>query len=304
MADRRQWLRGLALGLLCLGLALGLGAGGTQALALNHSTTTTCAEEDNVLVPITASRRVRKITVAATHPRYGFDEDNCQADFSGCDAAEPENSALAPVTCETLWDDGVNVFLVCSDPAWWRPHGMTVTVGGTIGSGHRLVWARRVRDEASWPECAVAYQDGNLRLKPHPPKGRVDCCYGSSVLIGPVTLSERAYADVERIEVDAPRRLWTVHYRVGGQARLRWWVDRERAVVKALVGYETDGLVAAFNSMWVRDGSADVDSVRARPGTFPILGPWSALTGPTWFFHRRFVSDHNTSAPDITVSVR
>ncbi|MBN2449775.1 MAG: hypothetical protein JXR77_05260 [Lentisphaeria bacterium] len=292
-------------GLLWLGAASTAGAGKPPVVALNHSSTTTCAEEDNVNVPLTAPRQVRKVTVTASHPRYGFETDNCQPDFSGCDLARMAEDEPKPVTSFTIFDDGVNVFRVCSDPGWWRPYAMTVTAGGGICPGHFLVWACKIRDEASWPECAVLYQDGNLRLKPHPPKGRSDCCYGSSVLVGPAPVAERPCADVERIDVDVRKGVWQVTYRQGGTAALRLKVDRKRAVVKISVGYATDvHPFATFRSMWVADGHADVDSIGTRSGVFPILGSWDELAGPKWFFHRQTASDHNTSAPDIAVSAQ
>jgi uncharacterized repeat protein (TIGR01451 family) len=139
----------------------------------NRSYCTTCAEEDNINIPLYGAG-ISQFRIVATHPTYPFTTDNCAADFSGCGL-----TTFAPqaVTCQPLWDDGLNVITVCNDSDWWRPQAMTVTVGSNSLTGHRLVWNRKIADEASWPEVLVWYQDGNLRLKPHPQPGRADVCF-------------------------------------------------------------------------------------------------------------------------------
>ena len=52
-------------------------------IAINRSYATTCAEEDNINVPMYADA-VPNFELRATHPAYNLLPDNCAADFSGC----------------------------------------------------------------------------------------------------------------------------------------------------------------------------------------------------------------------------
>jgi hypothetical protein len=55
--------------------------------------------------------------------------------------------------------------------------------------------------------------------------------------------------------------------------------------------------------MWVEDGNADVDRVETSVGDSAMLG-WNELAGPSWFFHRKVRSKHNTSSPDIKIIIQ
>ena len=78
---------------------------------------------------------------------------------------------------------------------------MTINVDGKAYQGHRLVLNRKIADAASWPEVLVVYQDGNVRVKPHPPAEVADVCFGSSVIIGPAAEDpQRPYVDVALID--------------------------------------------------------------------------------------------------------
>jgi len=274
------------------------------AWAENRSFSTTCAEEDNVNIPIFAfPGQVSRFRVVATHPAYEVGNDNCAPDFSGCGSGAGIATAPAADTCQKLWDDGVNVVEVCTEPGWWRPYSMSVSVGSQTASGHRLVLYRKIDGEASWPQFLVLYEDGNLRLKPHPPVGRPDVCFGSSVIIGPAASAPRPYVDIQEVKVDPATLCLDITYRNGGTARVCLSVNRSQAVADVQVGYNTSNPFATFRSMWVSDGNADADHLQNQEGDFPILGDWSCLRGPWWFFHRQIRSAHNTSAPDIRIEV-
>jgi parallel beta-helix repeat protein len=276
----------------------------------NHSYPTTCAEEDNVNLPIFSGQPVKRFRVVATNPTYDIGDDNCAADFSGCSSASSGNLATATVAvtadpCTKLWDDGINVVLVCTEPDWWRPYRMNVAVGSQTASGHRLVLHRKIQDEDSWPEFLVLYEGGNLRLKPHPPKGRPDVCFGSSVILGPATPDKRPYVDIQEVKVYPAELSLDITYRNGETTHGTLAVDRTQALVEVAVGYTTSAEIpfATFRSMWVEDGNADVDHIEMPAGDLPILGNWTKLEGPWWFFHRTVRSRHNTSAPDIRVEL-
>jgi len=280
--------------------------------AENKSYPTSCAEEDNINVPIFARQPVERFRVVATHPTYEIGEDNCAPDFSGCASASLGNPISATVVtaatvtddpCTKLWDDGINALLVCTEPTWWRPYTMNVVVGRQTENGHYLAWHRKIQDEASWPQFLVLYQDGYLRLKPHPPKGREDVCFGSSVVLGPAVPQERPYVDIQEIRVQPAVMEMEITYRSGETAHVSLSVDRSQAMAEVEVHYTTGEALpfATFRSMWVKDGDADVDHVQTPAGDFPILEEWTRLEGPWWFFHRTVRSRHNTSAPDIRI---
>lgn len=280
--------------------------------AENWSYPTTCAEEDNINVPIFSQQPVKHFRVVATNPTYEIGQDNCEPDFSGCTSASLASLAMATATiaaaigtadpCTKIWDDGVNALLVCTEPYWWR-YSMNIIVGSQTVSGHYLVWHRKIQDEASWPQFFVLYQDGYLRLKPHPPKGRVDVCFGSSIVLGPAIPEKRPYVDIQEIKIYPIALELDITYRSGEKAHVSLAVDRARAVAEVEVNYTTGEAIpfATFRSMWVEDGNADVDHIQTPAGDFPILGDWTKLEGPWWFLHRVVRSRHNTSAPDIRI---
>ena len=115
-------------------------------LAQNNSYPTTCAEEDNINVPIFSSNIIR-FKVTATHPEYEIGTDNCSADFSGCNASAGKGT-LASDVCETLKDDGKNVVKGCNQPEWWRPYKMQITVENINGDYDYLVLYEKIKGKA------------------------------------------------------------------------------------------------------------------------------------------------------------
>jgi hypothetical protein len=268
--------------------------------ARNDSYSTTCAEDDNVNVPIFA-RQVNRFQVRATHPTYNVGVDNCNPNFSGC----PSAAVRATDTCTKLFDDGINVAEGCTVTGWWRPYTMDIVVGSITGSYHYLQLYRKIQDENSWPQFLVLYEDGNMRLKPHPPVGRSDVCFGSSVIVGPATPSSRPYIDIQEVGVNPSALALDLTYRSGGTARISLSVDRSQAIALVDVNYPKSTSVpfATFRSMYVSDGNADVDHAQSPVGGFAIMTGWTTLEGPWWFLHRTVRSTHNTSAPDIRMEV-
>lgn len=61
-------------------------ASAAATIALNLSSATQCAEEDNINVPIFG--RIDRFVIAATHPATVVDWENCDADFTNCDFRE------------------------------------------------------------------------------------------------------------------------------------------------------------------------------------------------------------------------
>lgn len=280
----------------------------TTSWCENHSEPTTCAEEDNINAPI-FSPKVSRFQVVATHPTYDIGLDNCDPDFGGCGDGGRRRTVPTD-TCfddpaNKLFDDFINAIWVCSEAEWWRPYTMTVTIDDSSLAGHRLVWYRKIDGEFSWPQFLVLYQDGNIRLKPQPPIGRSDTCFGSSVIIGPAPVSERPYVDVQQIVVNPAAMSLDLTYISGETAHVTLSVDRTQATATVEIGYTISETVpfTTFRSMWVADGNADVDHIQTLAGDFPILNGWTSLLGPWWLFHRVYWSSHNTSAPDIRIAV-
>ena len=58
---------------------------------------------------------------------------------------------------------------------------------------------------------------------------------------------------------------------------------------------------AAFRSVWVADGNADVDHLLNVDGDVLTLSEWAYRIGSWWPFHRRIPGQHNTSAPDLSL---
>jgi len=283
---------------------------GMTCWAENKSYPTTCAEEDNVNVPIFGPQ-VSRFWIVATHPAYPFTYDGCPEDWSGCSFGSGDTVQASDV-CTKIYDDHANnAIWVCTVTGWWRPYSMNVTVvDGQTASAHYLQWYRRIAGTSSWPQFLVLYADGNLRLKPHPPEGVPDVCFGSSVIVGPAPLDPnpkpRPYVDIQEVQVNPTALSLDIIYRNGvGTAHIDLAVDRSKAVAKVEVGYNISTQIpfATFRSMYVVDGNADVDHIQTQDSDFGILSSWTSLQGLWWFFHRNFWSRHNTSAPDIRVVV-
>jgi hypothetical protein len=237
-------------------------------------------------------------TVVAVHPSYEIGQDNCAADFSGCTTSTAVRS-LAD-NCGKLYDDTITAVGVCTVPDWWRPFSMNVLVDGPGMTGHYVWIALKVDGEASRPQVVVLYEDGNLRLKPQPPEGRTDTCFGSSVIIGPAAPAPRPYADIQEVRVTPTPLALDITYQAGGTAHIDFIIDRTAAVAVVHTNYDPHQPCVTFRSMYVTDGNADADHVATWRGTFPIL-EWRALVGRWWFFYRAVRSQHNTSAPDLGV---
>lgn len=271
-------------------------------VAVNLSYVTSCAEEDNVNVSL-YSQSVTGFKVIAEHPVFEVGDDNCAADFSGCNLMAISRSLQTAPLCQKVWDDGINVMQVCNETDWWRPYAMRVLVNGMETTGHWLVLSKKIEEEASWPQYLVLYEDGNMRLKPHPPLGRADVCFGSSVVIGPAVPATRPYVDIQEVELNPTTQCLNLTYRDGGHARLCPSVNRLQAVVAVKVDYRSDYPFATFRSMWVADGNSDVDHIQTIYGDFPILAGWQRLKSSSWFFHRAVRSKHNISAPDFRIEL-
>ncbi len=227
-------------------------------------------------------------------------------------------SARGDFGCDKILDDHAdNAIWACYEQDWWRGRGMRVVAGNEVRDGFQQVTFYRrcpgcstqIPGADSWPSFLVLYQDGNLRLIPHPPQGQESVCYGSSVIVGPVEVpapinaQSRPYVDIQTVTFN-PQTVpcFDITYVNGGQAHVCPTVDRSQAVANVEIAYDTvNKPFAVLRCMWVSDGNADVDHIQNYEGDFSILSNWTQLTGPWWFFHRDSWSRHNNSAPDIRI---
>lgn len=278
----------------------------TTAIASNQSTSTLCAEDDNINIPFSGD--VTSFVIEATHPTYEVGTDNCAPDFSNCPPPEP-GYPFTPGVYE-LFDDGETVVEAVREAEWWRPNGMEVSVdaGTPVTDIHYIRIYRKIADANEWPQYFVLYMDGNLRLIPHPPVGITSVCFGSSVIIGPASIALRPIAEITSARYVSTSKSMEVLYKTGNSAILDLHeVNRTIARVRITVNYPTDIPFATFRSMFVEDGNADVDHVRWKDSS-GVLHDDTIMTfpggeGTEWFFYRSIRSQHNTSAPDTRIKL-
>lgn len=276
------------------------------AIAQSLTTSTQCAEEDNVNVPIMGDYHV--YTIEVTHPRYAFSDDHCAPNFDGCPATEP-GYAFTPRTTK-LFDDGQTVVEAVTEANWWLPEGMDLSVdtGTPVKDVHYLRLYRKIAGANEWPQFLVLYADGNLRLIPHPPTGRSSVCFGSSVVIGPASTGARPCSDIVDVRyLTTSDKLEFLHAN-GIRTRIDVEeVNRTRSRVRVAVDTSTELPNATFRSMFVALGNADVDHVSwqdvdGNSQKSPVM-EFSEGRGKGWFFSREAISVHNTSAPDTRITI-
>lgn len=159
-------------------------------------------------------------------------------------------------------------------------------------------------------ESVVLYMDGNLRLIPQPPPGVAVVCFGSSVIVGPATLDARPLAEIGRVEYAPDTGTLQASYVSGDTATLRLERVDRTATRARLTLTQSPGQrpFATLRSMLVAEGNADVDHVRwTDPRGVVSDQPVTAFPGGEgveWFFYRATRSVHNTSAPDIRITLR
>ena len=276
-------------------------------IARNLSVATLCAESDNVGIPFWAN--TSSFSIEATHPTYQAVATTCAEDFTNCPESSSAEYIFTPY--RATFDFEQILITVVREPKWWRPLGMSVTINGENPQNdiHFLNIQKKVLNSNSWPEVLVVYMDGNVRLKPLPPVGITDTCFGSSVIIGPVAFDQRALAEISIINLDTVTQELNITYRNGGTATISLLeIDSTKARIQVKIGYATDSLpIAMFRSMFVTDGNADTDHVEWRDAANTLhdddIMPFSGGEGSEWYFYRATPSQHNTLAPDIRISI-
>jgi hypothetical protein len=276
----------------------------------NDSYLTDCGEEDNLRYYFTGE--VGLIKIIAEHPSYilGHTDDSV-ANFENCPACLSQPGSVAT---NKVYDDGRDVVLVRQDSNWWRDSMEIEIVGGGTYSGDQLVLHRKREGDNynSWPEVLVLGSDGSLRLKPHPREGEEDNKFGTTVILGPIqteidsiTGHERPYADIARVVVDPQESSLIIYYSEGGSCLIKFFVDRDQAVIEAAIDYDTTKVpFAAVTSMCVNDRRNDADSISTGTGgEEKTIGVFDEIPPSDRFelfrTGRPKISTQNPSAPDI-----
>lgn len=135
-------------------------------------------------------------------------------------------------------------------------------------------------------------------------------CFGSSVIVGPAPVASRPIAEVASAEYISSLKVVKVTYRRGGSATFNLGrVNHTRTRVVVTASYPTGSApFATFRSMFVAEGNTDVDHVRWRDSSAVLrtkrIPAFSGGKSSDWFFFRSIRSRHNTSAPDIRITLR
>ncbi len=306
--------------LLCLvGPAL-LAAGTATAAPVaatveNATTTTACAEEDNVSL-VLRGEGIRRMRIEALQPAYldSIGKDITAPDFSGCNfdgGAHPTDPAhkFKPRRV-VLLDDAQWRIVGMTLPSFWRPQQVPVRVGARTDRGFHLLQIFR-KEEGKVLEALVLYPaDGYWRIKPLPEERFGDGVYGSSFLLGPVEQGSRPVVDIASIRI-VPKPL-AIHLRFarGGSAVAKVSeISRTRTALDVRLSSPTADTrpFAVLRSMYVAADNADVSEVRWResPDAAEQVLPLpevKTLSGTQMRFGRSLPSRHNTSAPDISFS--
>lgn len=279
-----------------------------QAMAINRSTSTKCAEEDNVNIPL-VGKNITSFMIEATHPSYDTTGGSSTPNFTGQSGPKSKDYRFTAVIYK-MYDDGETVVEAVREAQWWRPSGMTVRVDDSspVGNIHYIRLYRVTSYGDSWPQFFVLYSDGNLRLKPQS-RDSSDNCFGSSVVVGPAEISKRPIAEIASVKYNSGSQSLEVKYRSGASARITIMkVDISIASLKVEIKNKNPKLAfATFRSMFVSEGNADVDHVESISGSgpardFPVM-KYQGGQFQDWFFSRETKSGHNTSAPNIRISL-
>ncbi|MDA7415724.1 hypothetical protein PGB34_05050 [Xenophilus arseniciresistens] len=283
------------------------------------STPTTCAEEDNVSIALSAVG-IRQLRVEALQPPYiaAVERDGSAPDFSGCDfdgashLTDPRHDFEPRVRMLHQDRDWRLVGRVL--PQFWRPQQVPVQVGRLHDRGFHLLQLLR-RIDGQFREVLVLYPaDGYWRLKPLPLAHLGDGVYGSSLLLGPVTQAGRPVVEISHVHIEPRPMRFHLRFAQGGSAVLRV-VEASRA--RTAVDLRLNPAVphtqpfAMLRSMHVAPDNADVSEVRWRdaaragrhaPEQVMPLSQLNTLQVRSVVFGRSQPSRHNTSAPDIRLS--
>jgi hypothetical protein len=250
--------------------------------------------------------------VQAIHPAYigTLKEDLALPDFTDCDmSGDPVFNPGQPrqVTLyETPWISIIGQVY----PGFWRPADVPVKVGDRVENGLHLIQVYQ-RIGQRMEEMLVVYPpDGYWRARPLPPAHMGWTAYGSSFMIGPVSMEGRPVVALKEIRFDPETMTFHFPFRDGGEGSLKLdKLDKDHISLEVqLSGNLPAGKpFAALRSMYVTDINNDVSRVafrqagRTRWGEEHVLDYKGGEATEFWA-GRYWPSRHNMSSPDMTFS--
>ncbi|RZL68033.1 MAG: hypothetical protein EOP77_02660 [Variovorax sp.] len=281
----------------------------------DRSTSTACAEEDNVSIALTG-RGITRFTIEALQPAYlaAVSSDVTAPDFTGCtfDGSEHPSDPRHRFTPRTrVLHDGPQWRIVGLTLAtFWRPQRVPVSLDGVATQGiHLLQVFKKIKGRPF--EVIVLYpSDGYWRIKPLPEARFGDGLYGSSLLIGPSDGAPRPAVSIRSVAITTKPLSLRLAFANGVGARVDVGeISRVRTSINVTLRPATGSTkpFAILRSMYVMADNADVSQVLWRNGPaaalqhapLPLL---SSLEATEARFGRSTLSRHNTSAPDLRFS--
>jgi hypothetical protein len=286
--------------------ALGAHASDLAVDVVNASEPTLCAEKDNVSLKL-VSGAARRFTVEAIHPAYTgtIVVDRYAPDFRNCDMSGDPAHKFAPRRV-TLYETDQWQLVGHTFPSFWRPTQVPVRVGDRVETGlHLLQLWTRFQERAE--EVLVLYPaDGYWRARPLPPAHLRWSAYGSSFLVGPVSVEGRPVVNLKEVAFDPAAMTFALTFAAGGRATVAVKdLTEERLSLEVAFDRAIEGQpFAALRSMYVTEFNADVARIAAREEKAkawreePIMAFGKARATDVWM-GRLVPSRHNTSAPDM-----
>ncbi len=279
---------------------------GLPVTVTNGSEPVLCAEKDNISVNFT-SREVKHFRIEAQHPNYigALTVDRNQPDWTACEMKTEALSNPMP-TKETLFESEDFTLYGFREKNFWRKADTTIQIGGkTFRDIHMVqLWGKY---DGRREEFLVIYpMDGYWRARPFAPKHLTFTAYGSSFLIGPVTIEGRPIVKLKDISFDLGKKAITVTFDSGNKAVVSI-AKADQDAVALDVDFDkpiTKGAFATMRSMYVTEFNNDVARIALRrPGAqswdeSTIMGFKTTRATDIWA-GRLVPSKHNTSAPDM-----
>lgn len=274
----------------------------------NNSEPVLCAEKDNVSLAF-RSDEVKQFRIEAAHPAYigTLHEESSDPDWTACDfTGEAVN--VNPPRRTTIYED-IEMWVVAHrNDTFWRERKAKVRIGDKVWEGFDMlqVW---VISHMGGEEVLVLYpQDGYWRLRPKAPIGRRPTAFGSSVLIGPVTVDKgRPVVDIDEVAFDPKARAFTLKFTGGGSANVAIGkLDPERNRLDVTFDKPIAAQpFAAMRSMYVTRLNNDVADIavlqKSAKGWLeePVMAFKGAAGVTDVWAGRTTLSRHNTSSPDM-----
>ena len=270
-----------------------------------------CAERDNIDIRFT-NPEVRSFRIQAVHPSYigMMREDTALPDFAECDMSKDPVFNPGKPRQITIYETPELSIVGQVYAGFWRPANVPVKVGDKSVEGLHLVQVYK-RVDGRLEEVLVVYPpDGYWRARPLPPAHMSVASYGSSFMVGPVSMEGRPVVALKEIRFDPETLTFTFPFRDGGEGSIRMEKldrDHQSLSVKLSGNLPKDKPFAALRSMYITGINNDAARVAFRQngkdrwGEEPVLDYKGGDVTDFWL-GRHVPSRHNMASPDMSVS--